>query len=1098
MYKFHNYCFSKCPHNIASDPEKGFCSTENYYYQKSMFELEFLDVKLCNEKYPYLFTSPSAKEGQEEGECVEGCKNTNKPYLFGKNCVEASVCTSGVRNFTSNDPLFEKGLGTCNCPNQWYLDPSGNGIICLNETRFCYNAAASWEYNYEVYGEKQCVKKCPAQAPKMFNYYCYKTCAEAGTINGGITLIDDNRAVKDENGCICSGTWTRTLNTTSKLYEYVCYTTEYCAEIGSAKESTTLWRINSQRECVNTTVCPGGYDYSFNRDCYEKCPNGTKIDPADKLNCICEKLWYNKTETNRVPAMVCMPGLNYCRKNTIVPTNQYLLSHTNECVSACPAAYPRLFNYECKSKCPFGTKESTLVDGSSCECDKAYGKWYKKEAPDGVKESICGLEKCPDNWYYLEDTFECMPTKCKDGYYDYGSICYKECPKGTEVQSGHCVYTGLKAAKDEKELISIFDTDVVKYILPELAAREILIDKPKLTLQAYKLNKNKNGEEKKLIKSDRKELSMINIDKCINDVYTANDLKDTDDVIVAKYDLKETSKKTLISPTEYAFYSSKDGKKLDLSVCQGNSVTISYSMTHIFEDAKTLYNETYYKQLTNLYQKAKEIHTTSPEIDIFNYGSSIYEEFCKPFSIDGKDVTFEDRRNLLYPSIPICDEGCVPNHIDYTEDRVYCDCLFKVEIDLERKNNQGLSGHQWPSEETKAIQRGPSSLPAMKCLSNMKDDKKNMIEKNPGFFTTVIVGGVEVILVVVTAFAGYGKVANLIGGKIGMVSGNGRQLQMSEVSMGNNDFSSGRKFGGKKKMKKKGMSNPPRKDDNEIIDVDDIKLGNKGSSDSGRRSDNEISVDVLEYDGKQGKASNGCLDKLRNEEMYMRLGASRNFEENGSSTGTIIFAEILDKVYVSRTFLFSKKYDMLSLRVSLYLLYHVFILTLVTLFFNIKTISKIYTKENFPGVDYYLLYGFLTLLITFVLYRLLYCLISNNDKVSEIIERKNFYSKNGIADTGLMEESYDDVKCKIKAKIIVFFVIEFVVLVFAFLFLTTFCGIYTKTKTVIFKGYGFGLIEILVIKIIYGIILGGLRKAAIGSKNLGLYNFVYFFDNYLS
>ena len=49
----------------------------------------------------------------------------------------------------------------------------------------------------------------------------------------------------------------------------------------------------------------------------------------------------------------------------------------------------------------------------------------------------------------------------------------------------------------------------------------------------------------------------------------------------------------------------------------------------------------------------------------------------------------------------------------------------------------------------------------------------------------------------------------------------------------------------------------------------------------------------------------------------------------------------------------------------------------------------------------------------------------------------------------------------------------------------------------VFKAYGFALIEILIIKIIYGIVLGILRKVSLTKQKMTLYDVVLFMDTYL-
>ena len=66
------------------------------------------------------------------------------------------------------------------------------------------------------------------------------------------------------------------------------------------------------------------------------------------------------------------------------------------------------------------------------------------------------------------------------------------------------------------------------------------------------------------------------------------------------------------------------------------------------------------------------------------------------------------------------------------------------------------------------------------------------------------------------------------------------------------------------------------------------------------------------------------------------------------------------------------------------------------------------------------------------------------------------------------------------------------------MYLTSFFAIYTGTKKLVLKAYYISIIEIVIIKFVYGLCLGSLRIAAEVNKFKNLYNFVYICDKYLA
>ena len=86
---------------------------------------------------------------------------------------------------------------------------------------------------------------------------------------------------------------------------------------------------------------------------------------------------------------------------------------------------------------------------------------------------------------------------------------------------------------------------------------------------------------------------------------------------------------------------------------------------------------------------------------------------------------------------------------------------------------------------------------------------------------------------------------------------------------------------------------------------------------------------------------------------------------------------------------------------------------------------------------------------------------------------------------------------KIKFKVAVYSIIEFLLLTFCFIYLNAFGTVFTGTMSKVFKAYGIALIEILIIKIIYGIALAIMRYISLTKEKRSLYEVVLFMDTYL-
>ena len=211
----------------------------------------------------------------------------------------------------------------------------------------------------------------------------------------------------------------------------------------------------------------------------------------------------------------------------------------------------------------------------------------------------------------------------------------------------------------------------------------------------------------------------------------------------------------------------------------------------------------------------------------------------------------------------------------------------------------------------------------------------------------------------------------------------------------------------------------------------------------------------------------------------------------------VLFTEILDKIYITKILFFTRKFDIFSLQLSIYLLCHLILLVFNTLFFDVKTIKNIWLKENYPGLGYYLGYGFLSCIIVWLIYTVFLCLLTNNDKIKELLKLIHFNKKYNMNKGKIITKKYKNLEWKIKFKFGIYTLIEFILLIFSFLYLTVFCTVYTGTQSKTFKEYGIALIEILIIKILYAIALAIMRYISLTKQKKKLYDVVLFMNTYL-
>ena len=167
------------------------------------------------------------------------------------------------------------------------------------------------------------------------------------------------------------------------------------------------------------------------------------------------------------------------------------------------------------------------------------------------------------------------------------------------------------------------------------------------------------------------------------------------------------------------------------------------------------------------------------------------------------------------------------------------------------------------------------------------------------------------------------------------------------------------------------------------------------------------------------------------------------------------------------------------------------IISFLSLFYNNSTLHKIWTKNDYPNLSFHLSFGFVSCLISFIFYKGLFFLINNDRKIKEIDE----IPKDNRSE---ISEKFKKLLFWSKIKIIIFYAIEFILTFIFYLYLIAFCGTYIGTRDDLAESYGITLVEVVIIKILYGLVLAILRKISLVYEISKLYSIVRFLDLYIA
>ena len=289
---------------------------------------------------------------------------------------------------------------------------------------------------------------------------------------------------------------------------------------------------------------------------------------------------------------------------------------------------------------------------------------------------------------------------------------------------------------------------------------------------------------------------------------------------------------------------------------------------------------------------------------------------------------------------------------------------------------------------------------------------------------------------------------------------------------------------------------------------------------SSRYTPSQVTIDEVksEENAKKYNSITSIYTLVKREHSYLRVDYDYYLSKKHPNYLAVILAEIFDKIYLIRTFMLLKRFDIFAVHLSLYLFYHILLVSVLCGFFSVKIIKKIWEKSNFPKLNFYLLYGFIANVIIWVIYKLILFFLDNEESIRSLIKynkesiingesneklkRKNSDSSSQISDDELLKkntaERYEELIKKMKIKIIIYFVVMMVLTIFCSFYLLTFFAFYTGTKRLVIKAYYISIIEIILIKFVCGVGLSYFRIAAERNESTRLYRFVYICDKYFS
>ena len=818
-------------------------------------------------------------------------------------------------------------------------------------------------------------------------------------------------------------------NEISNYYEK-CYDT--CETCIKQKNYNEYIGTKTNQQC---TLCKDGYLFQplslDNKigNCLKECDPLYGIDDSQK-NCVNCKL----------SDMYHIKGANIKCQSLIDISKDYYLLYNDP--------------YNIFVPCADGTARKNNIYECEKVCDLNTHYWYTNH--QGEVKCTNGLS-CDiyDRSIFVESSKQCVLncmntldsycTKCIiNDLFLYDGKCIENCPIGYE--------------KDYKTHTCI---PILKCNTYEITSKEILkegeFDNAFKTYFYDYINKFDNllFNDVKVVKGNNYTIELFKSDLCEYEVssnYKISyvNLTECNDILVKKYEIKpyniiwikvDFPKINESNKYYYQAYNIEKEQIIDLNVCNNIDINIEMDFPESID----------YKLLKEFYNKG---------IVLYNGSDDFFNDICFPFyDTNNNDVLINDRRNDYFLNYSFCDENCEIK-LNFENNKINCKCQMV-------NNNFDINSTKYQNFKNENIKN--EHISCFKChnvVFNKKYFKKNAVS------IVLLVSNVFNLLAYSYFFFGDLKSINF--SMLKLIQNN--IINIPNPPKKNNEKES-------KISKWKNLKNPQKFIQNTNSLNSNILYQTPSSNNSTSVMESSIrkiqkkdlSISEIDLCDLSKSKVNIFSEKNKINGVFSYISyEDLNFEEakklDKRTCSTCLSRIIGKKVIFFLPFSKSYKFEPCSIKVIIFLLQLMIISALICLFFKDKFIYERYKRKKSIGFGYTFkqmwIYCILIGLITsFIIY--IFCAIIDNGK-----------------------KNIKEVMGNYKIKIIIFMLFCFILMGLLWYYVSTFCGVFTKTQKAWFYSLIISIFFIFFIQIFYSMILGWIRYKSLNGDNKALYNVI--------
>ena len=642
-----------------------------------------------------------------------------------------------------------------------------------------------------------------------------------------------------------------------------------------------------------------------------------------------------------------------------------------------------------------------------------------------------------------------------------------KCPNISSILEGKCYD---KITIDQIEVV--YDEIKSEYILKNKTNNATIIKTENVIFHISTLEEQMNDEYINI--------SVIDLGECENKIKQQEGLSKDDQLIIYKVDLKNNDLTSTY--VQYEVYNPNTNGKIDLDICLNYSIILKVPVN--FNTNTEL-----------LYESLGE-----SGYNLFDIEDSFYNDICSTYtSINGTDVTLNDRINIIYnnnANVSLCQENCKFQYYNVSNKKINCYCSVQTKDTITDINTVKFSSKIF---QNFLVTLKNSNFFVMKCygLVFSKEGQVNNIGSYYFCFATFL----HIVFMILFIIKGDKKIDEFISSIIFQKSllkkkksnSNSindihpKKLKMKKKAKkykknleknktpknkaGKSDYIN------KSVKKKKKISFPPYKKSKKKFSAQNLQKVNESTSISKNiliknelisstliKNDNLLkknkskNYDVEIYTKNKDSVSSKNIFRIEQKRTQNNLSKYNMNNYNDEELNSLSYerALLIDKrtycqYYCSIlrkrhlllfTFVKANDYNLISVKLSLFIISFSLYFVINTFFFSDETMNRIYIENGKYNLTYQIPQIIYSCLISSFINAILR-LLSLSEK--DILSVKNEKSLENIV------KRIEYIKKCLKIKSSIFYILSFMLIIFFWYFMSSFCAVYKNTQITLIK-----------------------------------------------